>query len=101
VSRRNLLDLTGVSSASRHNHPNRHSNGDPNPNADPKRRHIVRDEANPNRGRPNLDPNPHSNGEDPNLGLPNLVHPNLGLPSLVHPNRGQLAHPNLGHRHRR
>ena len=98
-----MLDLTGVSSASRHNHPNRHSNGDPNPNADPKRRHIMGD-ANPNRGHPNLDPTPHSNGEDPNLH-PNLVHPNLVHPN-PHPNRGQLvhpnlAHPNLGHRHRR
>jgi len=58
------------------NHP---SNEDPNPNGDPKRRHIVGGAA------PNLGPNPHSNGVGPNLG-PN-PHSNLG--------------PNLGHhRHR-
>src|SRR5262249_53094929 len=50
------------------NHP---SNEDPNPNGDPKRRHIVGGAA-PNLG-PNLGPNPHSNGVGPNLG-PNLGH---------------------------
>jgi hypothetical protein len=59
------------------------------------------DDANPNRGHPNLGlPNLHSNGEIPNLELPNLhsngENPNLGLPN-PHPNRGQLVHPNLVH----
>jgi hypothetical protein len=85
-------DSVSTASPSKHHRPNLHSNEDPNPNGDPKRRHIIRDDANPNP-HSNRDPNLHSNGDHPNLH--SSLGPNLG-PHLD-PNR----HSNLGsHLHR-